>query len=323
MNSIVMIFASFLLLAILRSTIAINCYQCKLGTDGCGASTLNKVGLGVGYMTDSSATYCTKFTYPSNGNSAARYYLTSGSCVAGTVTTNADIPYGQSTGQCLSATTVTPINGSFVCRCDCCNTGSATCSPVLIGYSTAFSCSSASCSVSCSSTYPLVCISNENGQTQGTCQGLTTTTTTVSSWLGYPCSCYCCQWNSYCNPTTFVGNTSSTLCSTYTCSSACQQQYSSLCPLSTSIGQTLGQCLTISNGSTRCQCTCCGSIACLDYDIYTNSDCTTCPLMCSLYTKCANTYQTTYLCYTNSTYRQQFSILFLIFIIFNDYTTFI
>ncbi|UJR07348.1 hypothetical protein I4U23_011634 [Adineta vaga] len=230
---------------------------------------------------------------------------------------SATTPYGQSVGQCLSATTLTPIAGPYNCRCDCCNTGSATCATILIGYTTAYSCAAGACSVACSSTYPLVCISNQNGQTQGTCQGLTTTattTTTIGPWLGNPCSCYCCKTNSYCAPTTFVGNTSASLCSTYACTLACQNQYSSLCPSSTSVGQSLGQCSTLSSGSTRCACKCCGSITCLDYDIYTSGDCTTCSSVCSQYTKCVYTYQVTYTCGTNSTIRHQFSISCLIFL---------
>ncbi|UJR24190.1 hypothetical protein I4U23_027156 [Adineta vaga] len=88
MNSIVLIFASFLLLAILHSTIAINCYKCTAGTEGCNAYAFNKGGSGVIATSDSTAAYCTKITYASNNAAAERSYATSGSCSASTTTTN-------------------------------------------------------------------------------------------------------------------------------------------------------------------------------------------------------------------------------------------
>ncbi|CAF4028358.1 unnamed protein product, partial [Adineta steineri] len=173
-------------------------------------------------------------------------------------------PYGQATGQCISGTTIAPANGPYSCRCDCCSSGSTTCAPVLVGYTTTYSCLPGSCSIACNSAYPLLCVSNQYGQTQGSCQGLTTTattTTTIGPWLGNACSCYCCTSNSYCIPTILVGNTSAAQCSTVACTQACQIRYPPLCPLTTSVGQTLGQCLTSVSGTTRCRCNCCGSIA--------------------------------------------------------------
>ncbi|CAF0762613.1 unnamed protein product [Adineta steineri] len=226
-------------------------------------------------------------------------------------------PYGQATGQCISGTTIAPANGPYSCRCDCCSSGSTTCAPVLVGYTTTYSCLPGSCSIACNSAYPLLCVSNQYGQTQGSCQGLTTTattTTTIGPWLGNACSCYCCTSNSYCIPTILVGNTSAAQCSTVACTQACQIRYPPLCPLTTSVGQTLGQCLTSVSGTTRCRCNCCGSIACKDFDAYTTGDCTLCSSTCAQYTQCINTYQITYTCDANSVTYTQLSIFCVIFL---------
>ncbi|CAF1000243.1 unnamed protein product [Adineta ricciae] len=229
---------------------------------------------------------------------------------------SADYPYGLSSGQCLSAVIATPVNGSYSCRCDCCNTGSPTCSTLLVGYTSAYSCSSGSCSVACASTYPLICISNQYGQTIGTCLGLataSTTTTTIGPYLGNPCSCYCCNSTTTCSPYIYVGNTSATLCSTYACTYACQIRYPSICPLLTAVGQTLGQCTTYTSGATVCHCKCYGSVSSIDYDLYTSGDCVTCSGICSQYTKCVNSYQVTYTCNSSSKSQRRFFIYSLIF----------
>ncbi|UJR32334.1 hypothetical protein I4U23_019797 [Adineta vaga] len=207
----------------------------------------------------------------------------------------------------------------YNCRCECCSTGSATCTPSYIGTSVAYTCQPGACSISCSRQYPSQCISNENGQTQGTCTGLittTSTTTTIGPWLGNTCSCMCCQTGSYCT-TTNVGITSASQCSTTACTQACQIRYPSVCPSIYSLGQTSGTCTSGSNsGNTRCACRCCGSDGCLNYDIRTNEVCTTCNSLCQSQTQCRNSYQVTYTCYLNDAKRLHSKFIFILILTF-------
>ncbi|CAF1023163.1 unnamed protein product [Adineta steineri] len=142
----------------------------------------------------------------------------------------------------------------YSCRCDCCNTGSASCSTSYVGTSIAYTCASDSCSISCALQYPSQCVTNQNGQTQGQCVGLittTTTTTTITSgpWLGNTCSCMCCQSGSGCSPT-YVGITSASQCSTTACTQACQARYPSVCPSLFLLGQTQGTCTNLITATT-------------------------------------------------------------------------
>lgn len=211
----------------------------------------------------------------------------------------AQSPFGQASGTCTSFFTTAPLSGPYSCRCDCCNLNSSSCLPSLVGYTTAYTCSSEACSIRCSNQYSLLCVSSDTGQTQGTCQGYTTTstsTTTTGPWLANNCSCYCCQSGPYCTTNVPVGIASSSYCSTYACTLACQAQYPSLCPATSTVGQTNGRCLTSTTGSTQCKCNCCGTNGCNSFNIYTNGECTSCLSLCQQQTQCVNVYQTTYTC---------------------------
>ncbi|CAF3437696.1 unnamed protein product [Rotaria socialis] len=222
MRSLIEIIQNKFILIIILSTIIRAQYPCSCSC--CVGSNCQSCIISYAYAPSCTATSCLQVC-------SARYYQ----CAA-------NAPYGQASGTCLSATTITPLSGPYSCRCDCCNlNSSSSCAPALVGYTTAYSCSTGSCSISCNSQYPLLCVSNQNGQTQGTCQGpsmTTTSTTTTGAWLGNACSCYCCQSGPYCLPTINVGNTSSPYCSMYACTQACQAQYPSLCPSTPYFGRT-------------------------------------------------------------------------------------
>jgi hypothetical protein len=211
-------------------------------------------------------------------------------------------PNGQAIAQCLTSAL-----GPYSCQCNCCNSGSVSCTPTFAGYATAYLCNSSSCSIACATQYAGVCISNQYGQTQGTCVGLTTTTTMATSSLGNACSCYCCQTGPNCLPLSNVGNTSSSQCSTLACTQACQVGYPTLCPTSLVVGQTNGLCSNTASGNIRCQCKCCGSDGCLNYNVYTNTSCRSCSILCQQQTQCINSNSGTYSCSSNSTALSQFS----------------
>jgi hypothetical protein len=224
------------------------------------------------------------------------------------------LPYGQVSAQCGSN-----IGPQYYCRCDCCNTGSTSCSPSFVGYALVYSCQTGACSIECNRQYSSQCVVTQNGQTQGTCIGLITTTstiTTIGPWLGNTCSCMCCQTGSYCSPT-YVGTTSASQCSSTTCTQACRTRYPSSCPSSTSIGQTMGTCTSTTTGNTRCKCYCCGTNGCINYDINTSGDCSTCDSSCRVQAPCINTQQVTQTCTFNNKARRlkQFSLRWVIFII--------
>ncbi|CAF0941541.1 unnamed protein product [Rotaria sordida] len=233
----------------------------------------------------------------------------------------ADYPNGQVLPQCLSY-----VSPSYNCRCDCCNTGSTTCIPIFVGYSTAYVCQSSACSISCTTQYPSQCVSNQNGQTIGTCTGpITTTATTISTttvsrstnslWIGHTCSCMCCQSGPNCSPNIEVGITTTSQCSSLACTTACQNQYPSVCPLVLNLGQTNGTCISQSSGNTRCQCQCCGTNGCPTYEINTNGDCTSCYTLCQRQSLCGNTNTVTYSCTTNkSKISVEISLSLIIFI---------
>jgi hypothetical protein len=213
-------------------------------------------------------------------------------------------PNGQAIAQCLTLAT-----GPYSCQCNCCNSGSASCTPAFVGSTTAYSCDSSSCSIACATQYAGVCISNQYGQTQSTCSGLTTTstaTTVSTSSLGNACSCYCCRTGPNCLPISNVGNTSSLQCSTLACTQACQVGYPTLCPASLIVGQTKGLCSNPASGNTRCQCNCCGGNGCFNYNLYTNAGCSSCSILCQQQTQCINSNPGTYTCSSNSTALSQF-----------------
>ncbi|CAF1157240.1 unnamed protein product [Adineta steineri] len=219
--------------------------------------------------------------------------------------------------QCTSS-----IAQQYSCQCNCCNTGSASCSPSYVGTSVAYTCASGSCSISCAQQYPSQCISNQNGQTQGQCMGpitTTTTTTTVGPWLGNTCSCMCCQSGSSCTPT-YVGITSASQCSLTACNQACQIRYPSVRPSLYILGQTSGTCTgSTTSGTTRCACSCCGTNGCFNHDIRTNEGCTTCNSLCQSQSQCTNPSQVTQTCYLNNAKTFHPWIIFILSIIFFNF----
>ncbi|CAF2772781.1 unnamed protein product [Rotaria sp. Silwood2] len=236
----------------------------------------------------------------------------------------ADSPNGQISVQCLPYT-----NPLYNCQCDCCNTGSTTCTPFFVGYSTAYVCTPGSCSISCNTQYPIQCVSNHNGQTSGICTGpITTTTTTTTTTLtttvnrltdspsiGQTCSCMCCQSGPNCSPNTYVGNVIVPQCSSSTCIAACQTRYPGLCPSVFNLGQTNGICISQNNGNIRCQCQCCEANGCPTYNLMTNGDCTSCYTLCQQGSPCSNTNTVTYSCNPNKSKKSaEFSLSFIIFI---------
>ena len=230
---------------------------------------------------------------------------------------------GQVLPLCSSNTsTIPPL---YNCRCDCCKSNFATCTPFFVGYSTAYICDSSACSISCSAQYPDQCRSSDRpAQTNGTCVSpitttsttvLTTTTSTVTgSWLGNNCLCMCCQSGPDCSPNIQVGTTTAPQCSLSACTAACQTQYPAACPSLAYLGKTNGTCTNQNNGRTRCQCQCCGTNGCPSYDIYTNEDCASCAVLCPQQSPCGNT-NVTFSCNSSaSTKSMQFPILLIIYI---------
>jgi hypothetical protein len=226
-------------------------------------------------------------------------------------------PYGEISAQCLPTTTASSLS-QFKCRCDCCNTGSAMCSPSYVGETLSFTCQTGACSIACNTQYPYQCPSGANGLTQGTCTGIittTTTTTTIGPWLGNSCSCMCCQTSSNCLPT-YVGTTSASYCSSVHCTQACRIQYPSLCPTLLYTGQTNGTCTSGAGGNAVCKCRCCGNNNCLNYDISTNGGCSTCDSLCRTQTRCTNTNSVTFTCQNNNAKKSFPSIILILTIIF-------
>ncbi|CAF0930108.1 unnamed protein product [Adineta ricciae] len=116
-------------------------------------------------------------------------------CKARYYACTAQPPNGQANGSCKQSTTTTttypPMTGGpYSCQCNCCNTGSYSCTPTFVGYSNAFSCQIGACSIACANQYPYVCVNNYLGQTQGTCLGLTSPTPPVPTG-GVRCGCVC------------------------------------------------------------------------------------------------------------------------------------
>ena len=208
-------------------------------------------------------------------------------------------PYGQVLAQCTS-----PMNQMYNCQCQCCNTGTATCLPQFVGVASSYSCQPGACSIACKDQYPFQCVSNQNGQTQGTCTGLMTTTTTMtttafSPWLGNVCSCTFCQAGSFCPSNLVLGIASASQCSSTACVQACQNRYSRACPSTLYSGQVSGVCVSQTGGNIKCRCNCCGGTGCLDYELSANGTCTSCNAVCQQYSPCPNSFSATYTCASN------------------------
>ena len=182
---------------VLLSTVSAISYPCSceccLGVD-CKTSTIDKIVHAEQCNDDSCLAACRRTYY---------------GC-------NVSPPHGQAKGRCLTTTTTTTkrpdlIVAPYLCRCECCNTGSYLCSKSLVGYATAYACSEGACSIACARQYPSLCVNDRRGQTQGTCDG----NTAPPNGSGL-CGCSCCT-NNNCHLYEMV---SSHGCST--CSSACQ-----------------------------------------------------------------------------------------------------
>ena len=222
-------------------------------------------------------------------------------------------PSGGISAQCT--TTSAP---QYNCQCNCCNTGSTSCVPFFVGNTIAYTCQTGACSISCAQQYPNQCVSNQNGQTQGSCIGLLTTTTTTTrassiGWLGNSCTCKCCQSGSNCAPN-LLGTTSASQCTLVACTQACQTQFGSSCPSLSYLGQTTGACANTGSGNTLCSCNCCSSTGCLNYNANSNGDCSTCTSVCQQQAICSNPYQVTYTCTANDAAApNRFSFVWIIF----------
>ena len=228
----------------------------------------------------------------------------------------ANPPYGQLLSRCTI-----PIPERYTCQCSCCRTTSGPCTPSFVGFATGYHCDPGACSIACSYQYPTQCISDQNGQVQGSCVGPVTTTTpmtTVSPWLGNICSCLYCQSGYTCVSNLLVGITSAPQCSSSDCTAACHSRYPStnLCSISY-LNQINGVCLAEGNGRTRCKCNCCGLYGCVDYEVNTNDTCSLCYGRCAQVVPCINSRPITYTC-TVSDQPQitaNFSLFVLIFIV--------
>ena len=223
---------------------------------------------------------------------------------------SANYPYGQVFARCSS-----PIHTLFNCECHCCNTGLVTCLPTFVGYSTSYLCQISSCSIACLTQYPTQCGSNQNGQTQGSCTGPVTTTTTstaITPWLGNICSCSYCQSGPTCVPNILVGITSASQCSSSACTQACQNRHSSTCSIMY-LNQITGICLSQVSGRVKCKCNCCGGYGCINYELNTNATCASCNTNCLQVSPCTNTFPVTYTCTVNdSIVSVNFSLLTII-----------
>lgn len=205
----------------------------------------------------------------------------------------ASTSYGQVLSQCL-----TTVNTLYTCRCLCCNAGTPTCAPIFIGYTSAYSCDVSACSIACTVQYPSQCVSNQYGQSQGSCSGVMTTTTaipTVAPWLGYACSCLYCPSGYTCSSNTLIGIASASECSSSDCTLACQNRFPLTCT-TTYLSQITGVCLTQNSGRTRCKCNCCGTTGCIDYELTTNDTCSSCYARCQQVSPCTSTRPVTYVC---------------------------
>jgi len=160
---------------LLLNIVQIQSYTCSCSCcfgQGCQAALLNPVE--APYCTDASCLEACK----------ARYYQ----C-------NVSPPNGQAIGKCTTTTTTTTTNspiigGQYLCQCNCCNTGTYLCTPSFVGNTNAYSCTIGTCSIACTHQFPNICVSNQYGQTQGNCVGLTTSTAPPPTGT-VRCGCSC------------------------------------------------------------------------------------------------------------------------------------
>lgn len=246
-------------------------------------------------------------------------------------------PYGILSAQCGPPSTL-----QYLCRCDCCNTGSASCTPSYVGYAVAYLCKAESCSVACANRYPNLCVASHIGQTVGTCfihSGATTLSSTASMctppatcipplkpttalttlpWTQDTCSCTCCASGSHCSPI-YVGGVSACQCSSESCTQACHSRYPAQCPASPSIGQTIGTCINGLSGNILCKCSCCTASGCLFYDATVSEKCSMCEAACKQNAPCVNRDQISYTCLCNDA-----KLLFpwFIFVVLMNFSTF-
>jgi len=223
----------------------------------------------------------------------------------------------------LSAQCISNVVPQFNCRCNCCNTGSASCSPSYVGDSRAYLCETGPCSISCREQYPSQCKADQTGLTQGTCTSLITSTatptTTIGPWLGNTCTCTYSQTCSSCPPV-YAGVTSASYCSSAACTQACRNKYPPSCSTVSNINQTSGTCISDTSGNTFCGCRCCSTNGCIDYKININGGCGMCDSTCRQYTPCDNTAPVTVqTCSSNSA---KTSIPWMIFILIITFFTF-
>jgi len=228
-------------------------------------------------------------------------------------------PYGLLLSECVK-----PL---YSCQCLCCLSTTSQCTPTFVGYASTYACDLATCGVECYKQYPTQCGTGPFTGLSASCAGLATTastTTTASTWLGYACSCYYCPSSFNCGTSgTFIGVASATGCSSNECTLACQNRFPTSICATTYISLISGHCLTETTGRTQCKCNCCGTSACIDYELSTNTTCSTCSSKCSQFSPCTNTRQVTYTCTTSSTtrifYSSSWNSFFLFVILFFYY----
>lgn len=222
-------------------------------------------------------------------------------------------PLGQSIGECSP-----PTQPTYRCQCNCCNTGTFSCIPTIVGYATATICDNSACSISCFSQFPGICVNDLNGRTQGICIGQLSTTSTItpitlpSAWLGNLCYCNFCQSTSACFSPVSLGFASAAQCSSAACTQACQARFTvNNCPLTTIpyVNQIAGTCAAESIGNIRCDCECCDRNSCLNYEIRRNGTCSNCQGHCQSSSPCSIGALVTSKCTINhSSPRQSFSL---------------
>lgn len=202
--------------------------------------------------------------------------------------------YDRISAECRSVSTP-----QYICRCQCCKIGSTSCVPSYVGSAVSFLCNIESCSIACANQYPNLCASDHLGQTQGSCVGPVTTTTTLAPWSGNTCSCACCNTGSFCSPV-YVGTISDYRCTSGTCTQVCQNQYPSKCPYWSNLGQVVGTCTSSTNENIRCKCQCCGTNGCLNFELIHSQDCRMCDSMCRSRSPCTINDPITYSCIRNN-----------------------
>ena len=197
-------------------------------------------------------------------------------------------PYGQIFTNCLSTN-----YPRYQCRCSCCSVAVPGCPLVFVGFASSFTCNPSSCSIECYKKYPGQCTSDQFGQTEGICIGEVTTTTTPtpfitpSPWQGHLCSCSYCPSPTSCFSPSFLGVTSASQCSSGACTEACQARVqTNTCPSTSYLNRVVGSCTSESFGNIKCQCNCCESGTCIDYQVRINGTCSICSNECRKYSPC-------------------------------------